>query len=160
MENNLVLVIGSCFVLVGLSTGAFFCYRIFQAARSNQWPFVTGELESAELKEVVYRGRQFGGGPDEAAAWVVNFKYDYTVAGRKYQGKRVTYSDGINKTMRALRKLQDKYRGKSQIQVYYNPKNPGQSLLVPGLSVFNFTPLITSALFILAGVFIQTYDFS
>jgi hypothetical protein len=160
MENTLIVVIGSCFVLVGISTGAFFCYRIFQGATSTRWTFVIGELESTDLKEVIYKGRDAGGGPDEASAWVVNFKYSYTVADRKYNGSRVTYSDGINKTMRALRKLQDKYQGKPQIQVYYNPKNSDQSVLVPGLSIFNFTPLITSALFILAGVFIQTYDFS
>jgi hypothetical protein len=160
MENTLIIVIGSCFVLVGVSTGAFFCYRIFQATTSTGWPFVIGELESTELKEVVYRGRDAGGGPDEASAWVVNFKYSYAVGNKKHRGSRVTYSDGINKTMRALHKLQDKYQGKSQIQVYYNPKNSNQSALVPGLGIFNFTPLITSALFILAGVFIQTYDFS
>lgn len=160
MESPLLTVMGSCFILVGVSTGAFFCYRIFQGTTSTRWPFVIGELESTDLKEVIYKGRDARGGPDEASAWVVNFKYRYTVADRKYNGTRVTYSDGINKTMRALRKLQDKYQGKSQMQVYYNPKNPNQSVLVPGLSIFNFTPLITSALFILAGVFIQTYDFS
>jgi hypothetical protein len=160
MEDTLIVVIGSCFVLVGVLTGAFFSYRIFQGTTSLQWPFVIGELESTDLKEVIYRGGDASGGADEASAWVVNFKYSYTVANKKYYGSRVTYSDGINKTMRALRKLQDKYHGKSQIQVYYNPKNPNHSVLVPGLSVFNFTPLITSSLFILAGVFIQTYDFS
>ena len=160
MEDTLIAVIGSCFVLVGISTGAFFCYRIYQATTSTGWPFVTGELESTALKEVVYRGREADGSRDEASAWVVNFKYSYAVANKKYQGSRVTYSDGINKTVRALRKLQDRYRGKSQIQVYYNPKNPNQSVLVPGLDIFNFTPLLTSALFILAGVFIQIYDFS
>jgi hypothetical protein len=160
MENTLIVVIGSCFVLVGVLTGAFFCYRIFQGTTSIRWPFAIGELESTDLKEVIYRGRDAGGGPDEASAWVVNFKYSYTVADRKYYGSRVTYSDGINKTMRALHKLQDKYHGKSQIQVHYNPKSPNQSALVPGTSVFNFTPLITSSLFILTGVFIQTYDFS
>ena len=160
MENTLIVAIGSCFVLVGVVTGAFFCYRIFQGTTSLQWPFVIGELESTDLKEVIYRGRDAGGGPDEASAWVVNFKYHYTVADEKYQGTRVTFSDGINKTMRALRKLQDKYQGKSQIQVYYNPGNPNQSLLVPGLSLFNFTPLITSSLFIYAGIFMLTHDFS
>ena len=152
MEGILVTVIGSCFLVVGVSTGAFFCYRIFQATASTAWPFVIGELESTGLKEVVYRGRDVDGSR--------NFKYNYAVANKKYQGSRVTYSDGINKTLRALRKLQDRYRGKSQILVYYNPKNPSQSVLVPGLHIFNFTPLITSALFILAGIFIQTYDFS
>lgn len=160
MEDTLILVIGSCFVLVGICTGGFFCYRISQASACNRWPFVIGELESTDLKEVVYRGRDAGGGPDEAAAWVVDFRYRYSVADRKYEGSRVTYSDGINKTMRALRKLQDRYKGKSQIQVYYNPKNPKQSVLVPGLSLFNFTPLITSTLFIAAGIFILTFDFT
>lgn len=154
------MVVGNCFVFVGVSTAIFFCYRIFQGAKSTRWPFVIGDLESNQLKEVIYRGRDVDGVRDEVSAWVVNFKYSYTVANRKYNGSRVTYSDGINKTMRALRKLQDKYRGKSQIKVYYNPANPNQSVLVPGLGIFNFTPLITSTLFILAGVFIQTYDFS
>jgi len=160
MESTLIVVIGNCFVLVGVLTGGFFCYRIVQATTSTRWPFVIGELESTDLKEVVYKGRDAGGGPDEASAWVVNFKYSYTVSDLEYQGSRVTFSDGINKTMRALHRLQDKYQGKPQIQVYYNPKYPNQSVLVPGLSIFNFTPLITSALFILAGLFIQTYDFS
>ncbi len=160
MDHILISLTAGVFILVGLVTGAFFCYRIFQAATSKQWPFVSGELESSDLREVVYRGREYDGRLDQASAWVVNFSYSYTVAGKAYKGKRVTFSDGINKTMHALRKLQDKYQGKSQIQVYYNPQNPHQSLLVPGLSIFNFTPLITSALFILAGIFIQTYDFT
>jgi len=159
MDTTLIVVIGSCFVFVGVSTGTFFCYRIFQGVTSTQWPFVIGELESTDLKEVIYEGREVGGGADLASAWVVNFRYSYSVADREYDGSRVTYSDGINKTSRALKKLQEKYRGKSQVQVYHNPNNPNQSVLVPGLNIFNFTPLITSSLFILAGLFIFSYDF-
>ena len=153
MDNFLLLTVGSCFIFVGVATGAFFIYRIYQAAASNRWPFVLGELESSELKQIVLEGRDADGSANLAAAWVVNFSYDYTVANAQYRGKRVTYSDGINKTRRALRKLQDKYRGKSTIQVYYNPGNPRQSVLVPGLSLYNFTPLITSSLFVAFGLF-------
>jgi len=124
MENTSVLIIGSCFVF-----GVFFVYRIYQGVTSSKWPFVIGELESTDLKEVIFKGRDFGGGIDSASAWVVNFRYSYSVADRKYDGSRVTYSDGINKTSRALHKLQGKYQGKSLIQVYYNPKNPKQSVL-------------------------------
>ena len=154
----MVLVIGSCFVLVGVATSVFFIYRIFQGVTSSQWPFVFGELESTDLKEVIYEGRDSDGTVDLASARVVNFRYSYSVSDRKYDGSRVTYSDGINKTSRALRKLQKKYQGKSLIQVYYNPENPDESVLVPGLSIFNFTPLITSVLFILVGLFIYSYD--
>ena len=160
MDNVLVVVMGSCFILVGVATGVFFCYRIFQSLLSRQWPSVTGQLLSSELREVVYRGRDAGGGPDEASAWVVDFSYRYSLRGTDYTGTRVTFSDGINKTMRALRKLQASYAGKSDILVYYNPSNPAQSVLVPGPSLFNFTPLITSSLFVAAGVFILTHDFA
>jgi hypothetical protein len=158
MEYILVWMMGGCFVLVGVATGAFFVYRIFQGFTSNRWPFAIGELESSELKEVIYKGKDAGGGVDLASAWVVNFRYSYSVSDGKYEGSRVTYSDGINKTTGALKKLQQKYQGKSLIQVYYNPENPRQCVLVPGLGIFNFTPLITSGLFILAGLFIFSYD--
>jgi hypothetical protein len=159
MDNALLYMMGTCFVLVGVLTGAFFTYRIFQGFTSARWPFVVGELESTDLKEVIYKGRDSRGGADEASAWVVDFRYSYSVSGKKYDGSRVTYSDGINKTARALKRLQGKYKGKSQIQVFFNPKNPDQSVLVPGLSIFNFTPLITSSLFVAAGVFMYVYDF-
>ena len=159
MENTGVVIMGSCFVLVGVATGAFFIYRISQGVASNRWPFAIGELESTDLKEVIFRGRDVDGGADLASAWVVNFRYSYTLADKKYAGSRVTYSDGINKTTRALRKLQERYQGKSLIQVYYNPANPDKNVLVPGLNLFNFTPLITSVLFVLVGIFIFNFDF-
>ena len=160
MEDSLRIVIGSCFVAVGLATAAFFCVRLYQAFASRRWPFTIGELESSDLKLVVYRGREVGGGPDEASAMVVDFSYRYRVGEQRFNGKRVTFSDGINKTMRALKKLQQAYQDKSEIRVYYNPARPAQSVLVPGPSLFNFTPLITSGLFVAVGIFIFTFDFT
>ena len=61
MGSTLILVIGSSFILVGVSTGTFFCYRIFQGTKSTRWPFVIGELESTDLKEVIYKGRDRSG---------------------------------------------------------------------------------------------------
>jgi len=59
MDTTLIVVIGSCFVFVGVSTGTFFCYRILQGVASTQWPFVIGELESTDLKEVIYEERSW-----------------------------------------------------------------------------------------------------
>jgi len=159
METTGILLMGSCFILVGIATATFFLLKISRAAKSTKWPWVFGDLDSTDLRQVVYRGRDSDGTSDGASAVVVNFKYRYSVKGIDYNGKRVTYSDGINKTVGSLKKLQERYRGKSQIQVYYDPERPGESVLVPGLNIFNFTPLITSALFILAGLFIIFYDF-
>ena len=160
MDGILLSITSVGFILVGLLTGAFFCTRIVQAYRSNQWPWVLGELESADLKQVVYNGREIDGTADKASALVVNFSYRYRVKNHDYRNRRVTFSDSVNKTTSALKKLQEQYQGKSQIRVFYNPNRPEQSVLVPGLSIFNFTPLITSGLFVLAGVFVGTHDFS
>ncbi len=109
---------------------------------------------------MVYHGRELDGSADQASARVVDFRYRYRVKGEDYLGSRVTFSDSINKTAGELKKLQERYQGKSQIQVFYRPGRPQQSVLVPGLSIFNITPLITSGLFIAAGIFIGIFDFS
>jgi len=158
MASTLISIIGSCFVLVGITTGGFFIFRIYQAIASNRWPFTIAELESTDLKQVIFRGTNVDGTSGQASALVVNFSYGYSVGNHKYYGSRVTFSDGINKTRGALNRLQKRYLGKSQVQVYYNPNNPPKSVLVPGLSIFNFTPLITSTLFVLAGLFIFTLE--
>ena len=160
MDQLLLVSMGTIFILLGVLTGAFFCFRIVQAGSSKQWPWVVGELQSAALKDVLYEGREVGGGADLASARVVDFRYRYRVNGQQYDNKRVTFSDAVNKTSGSLNKLQQAYQGKSQIKVYYHPAKPELSVLVPGLSLFNFTPLITSLLFILAGVFMMTHDFS
>jgi len=156
MENFLLILFGSVFIAVGVLVGTFFIYRIYQAHSSTRWPSALGKLESIALRETVFRGIDSDGSPDLASALVTNFKYSYIVAGKEYHGTRVTYSDGVNKTVGSLRKLQKRYKGKSQIQVYYNPQKYDQSLLVPGATIFNYTPLITCSLFIISGVFITT----
>ena len=158
MENTSILLIGCCFILVGIAFSTFLVLKISKALTSTKWPYVFGELDSADLRQVVYRSRD-SDGADEASALVVNFKYRYSVEGVDYNRYRVTYSDGINKTVGSLKRLQERYRGKNQIQVYYDPNRPGESVLIPGLNIFNFTPLITSCLFILVGIFVIFYDF-
>ena len=78
MEESLRIVIGGCFAAVGLGTAAFFCLRIIQAFASRRWPFVLGELLSSDLKLVIYRGREVGGGADQASAMVVDFRYHFS----------------------------------------------------------------------------------
>lgn len=152
--NNAFMLTGTAFIVIGVVTALLLLVKIRKASASKRWPHVYGELESTDLKKVIYEGGEIGGGTDSASALVVNFRYHYTVDGTRYSGSRVTFSDGINKPVSALKKLQQKYRGKIQILVYYNPDKPDESVLIPGLNLFNFTPLITSSLFILAGIYL------
>ncbi|HHH47121.1 MAG TPA: DUF3592 domain-containing protein [Thiotrichales bacterium] len=158
MQSTIILYMGALFILVGLATAVFFVWRIVRAQRSRRWPRVPGELESADLRRVIYEGEEVGGGSDNASAMVVDFRYRYTVDGRTYLGRRVTFSDNISKPLRTLEKLQRQYRDRGQVTVHYNPKNPADSVLIPGAGLFNFTPLITSSLFVAAGLYLLQLD--
>ncbi len=158
MQQSLTTIIGSGFILVGILITVYLVYRLRQAFSSHLWPGVVGDLDSADLRRVVYRGKEVNGTLDQASADIVSFAYHYQVHGQTYRGTRVTFSDAINKTSSSLKKIQAMHQGKDQIVVYYNPKNPDQSVLIPGTSLYNFTPFITSLLFIGVGYFIMILD--
>jgi len=158
MDQWLSIIIGSVFILLGILMSFYLLLKLAQAYKSKYWPSVVGDLQSAELRRAVYRGIDADGTADQASANVVDFEYVYSVHGRSYTGKRVTFSDAVNKTSGSLRKIQELYQGKDQIVVYYNPANPQNSVLIPGPDLYNFTPLITSLLFILAGLFLMTLE--
>ena len=157
MGKEIVLLIASAFLLVGLVTAALLLLKIRKALACRNWPSVYGELLSSELRLVVYRGVDGDSIADQASALVVDFRYRYQVEGEAYTGERVTFSDGVNKRSGTLRKLQQCYAGKKSVTVFYNPQRPHESVLVPGVSLYNFTPLITSSLFIAVAIFMFSY---
>ncbi len=151
-------IIGGVFILLGVLITLYLIARLRQALSSHRWPSVVGDLDSAELKNVIYRGKEVNGTAEQASADMVNFKYHYQIHGKLYEGTRVTFSDAINKTSGSLKKIKAMYQGKNQIVIYYNPKSPDQSVLIPGVSIYNITPFITSLLFIAGGIFIMFLD--
>ena len=152
--SSIIAVVGGAFVAVGVVVGLLLCRKILIAISSKQWPRVAGELHSTDLKTVRYSSREVDGTADLAQAVVTDFRYSYEVDGIRYEGHRVTFADFVNKTGGSLKTLQQRFRDQVHLEVYYNPRSPAESVLVPGVSVYNFTPLITAALFIAAGIFI------
>ena len=147
-------VIGGAFIGVGFLVFILLLKALLKAKVSRLWPMVTGELLDADLKLAVYKGVDSDGTTDQASALNVDFTYSYRVKGQQYTGRRVTFSDRVNKTPGSLKKLLKRYQGKSSIVVYYNPEKPQESVLVPGVSLYNLTPFITAILFLLAGLYI------
>ena len=156
MDRALLIMMAVAFAAVGVGVGQFFVRRLVRAVRSKAWPAAVGELNSAELRKVVFNGV----GRDSAQALVTDFSYRYTVGGKSYDGKRVTYSDHVNKTKGSLDALVRHFEGKKTVTVHYSPSAPAESVLVPGASIYNVTSLITPLLFLAAAYFMLTHDFT
>lgn len=158
MPTDILNLIGGVFVGVGIFVTFMLLFKAFKAANSRNWPTTAGELESTDLRVVIFRGGiKENAGPDSAKALITDFRYRYEIKGRSYMGSRVTFSDFVNKTEYSLKKLQHLYEGKSEIRVHYNPSRPSESVLIPGASIYNLTPLITSLGFLGVGLYLLSF---
>ncbi len=85
----------------------------------------------------------------------IALQYEYEVAGETYRSTRATFSDMVNKPKSSLDLLLNEYAEHDYIVVYYNPANYQDSVLFPGISIWNITPMLSGVLFIAAGVYIS-----
>lgn len=158
MDTNLIAMsLGMGFSTIGIVAAILIGSKILKAVASKSWPTVRGQVTSTDLRTVRYSGHDYDGTADSAQAVVTDFAYDYKVSGESYTGKRVSFSDFVNKTGGALQALQQEFREQAEVDVHYNPRNPADSVLKPGAGIYNFTPLITAGLFLAAGIFLLSW---
>tara|TARA_B110000459_G_scaffold203300_1_gene259261 strand:- start:89 stop:715 length:627 start_codon:yes stop_codon:yes gene_type:complete len=69
--------------------------------------------------------------------YCLHVDYQYTVDGRTYDGERISYT-AENSCNSWSANSDDEYPEGKEITVYYNPTNPSESVLLPGLSGVDF----------------------
>jgi hypothetical protein len=94
-----------------------------KAVASQRWPSVTGQLTEVLL----WGSRNLGGQIKEVEK--LNVEYNYQINGQNYTGTlpafyTVMYPETLE--------FADQYPVNSDIKIYYNPKNPSESVLIPG----------------------------
>ena len=124
--------------------GVVFTRMVRQAQR---WPTTPGRITAA--------------GVDAYRVWSrrnrlrTHFKpavqYSYQVNGREYSGDRVNIGVVVSGTMPGLaRRLAAKYPVGSEVNVYYNPASPGDSVLNPHSRIYYGIWLVAAVVFALS----------
>lgn len=118
------------------------------ALASKTWPTIDGQLTDVRL----WGKRNVGGEIKGAENLIV--KYNYEVNGLKYTGTSATfYTLVYPKTM----EFSERHPPNSDVKVYYNPKDPAESVLIPGLNPDKpYSDLILGFLGAAIGVVIAT----
>ena len=94
------------------------------AKASNDWPSVTGALTELQL----WGKRRINGEMVDSENLIV--QYQYEVNGKKFVGRRVAfYTLHYPETVDFAKR----YPQGSRVSVFYNPQNPAESVIVPGL---------------------------
>jgi hypothetical protein len=116
-------VIGIIFFLAGGS-------GIFASIQSKRWPTIKGKIVESKS---IYRQtkRKFKG----MWVYVPKIKYSFDIDDNTYTSGRI-YFGGYNTSIKSISdSLIKKYPLNSEVTIYYNRKNPEESVLEPGFTV-------------------------
>lgn len=121
----MMLLIGVAFLIAGSVLTFWFGLPMRrQALASVSWPTTEGRITRSQLQET------FGKGGTSRTADV---EYDYALDGREFVGSRVWIGDGYSSSPGTEHRAAVKrYPAGRQVQVYYDPEDPAESVLEPG----------------------------
>ena len=134
-ENFVPLVFAlACGGIFILALGAIGIFLIVYSVRSRRktaasqtWPSTEGRITRAEVKQSASTDDD----GDTSYTYYPTVAYEYTVAGRPYTGKLISF--GGLKGQRTPAKAQDallRFPAGVQVPVYYNPEKPAEAVLL------------------------------
>lgn len=141
----------AAWLIAGVFTviAVFVGWRAIDGARvqlaAEHYPTANGQVIRSDIvSRSVKGGRRYR----------LEIVYEFTVAGRRHVGTRRQYEDKEVSTSAASQTLHAQYPVGHTMRVYYNPDDPGDCILVPGIGVPQYVSGLTAlATVLLAGCF-------
>lgn len=90
------------------------------------WPTTTAQIISSEL--VTYHDSE------GANTYEVQTTYKYSLNGKSYQNDRIAFGYTSSSTKTAHQKILDKLHKAKKVRINYEPENPQNSVIAPGLN--------------------------
>jgi hypothetical protein len=137
---------GPLFLVFGLllCVGWYFLRKKAQA--SLAWPSTPGQVIASDVNR--YRGND-GEWAEEARV-----VYEYAVGGTPFKGNRITFGGASSGNRAAARKTVARYSAGANVEVFYDPAQPGSAVLerkMPGM--FVLLPIV-GGIFAIVGIVI------
>jgi hypothetical protein len=139
--------LASIFVLIGLVIACFGWQDIFQAQASQLWQPADGIIVSSDLGVRT--------NDDGATLYSADIHYTYQVSGRELKNDRVFFGQLSTSDRQPIFDILLKYEQGDEVIVYYNPDDPVQSVLEPGVhGVTWFLPALGTGFAVLGLIFV------
>ena len=150
MDSELSIVI-----FVSISLGfiliVHFVYLLVASNETNQWEQTVGKILHSEIER-----NEFSTEPD--TTYSLKVKYQFTVNNKTYHAKKIYCGDSISVNFPyRLKKRLKKYAEDNMVDVFYNPGNPGESVLEKGINNIIYRELFLGILCIIVGVVCYAY---
>jgi hypothetical protein len=144
------------FIVVGASLVIFGIRDIFRAKASDSWPATTGTVikSSVESYQSSSGSKRNAGG---STMYHADISYEFTVEGRTFNGKRVSYGDYNSSNQSHAQGIVDHYPKGKAVSVHYMSGNPDECLLQPGLEAMSWLKPVIGLVFLAAGILMAIF---
>lgn len=119
------------FLVVGLILLAIGARQLYQGEQSKDWPTVQGKIAVAELGKRVDRDSD---NSTVSTTYSADISYDYIVDDVAYVNGDLHFGSVSSSDPSYARRLLQRYPVGKVVTVYYNPAQPQQAVLEPGIA--------------------------
>lgn len=118
---------------------------------SLNWPKTKGLIRISRVMKSRSGGRSGG------MSYNFEVEYEFVVDRKIYTGSNYSYRMNYNAANPSgARDLVDRYPIDSEVEVFYDPKKPTRNVLLPGISIWSYSPCFIGVVFICIGFAITT----
>ncbi len=132
----------SLFAFVGVIIFIFGVYDYKNAQASKDWPFVEGKIVSSAVYKS-YSNKKY--------MYEAKISFTYYLNNTPHTGNKVSFNDYKASYSSRAEDVVSRYPQGSVVRVYYNPQNPNESVLEPGLGFGSFFIVIVGVIFAFIG---------
>ncbi len=127
---------GGSFTLLGLLFVMIGGFEFRQGLKTNDWPAAAGRIVESKIVEKKVDGSS-GRSRSRISErdYTVDVRYSYEVEGRRFEGDRLRYGNESHDSRASAREEQSLLAVGKEVQVYYDPKTPSQSVLIKGIGL-------------------------
>ena len=142
VENVFLFIFASIVLLMGYGPLIFALLSMLKSIRASGWTQTTGFVIGSHVEEDPDPDPGMDGGGSPSFRAIV--RYRYKVQGRKYESSRIAFGWQLDDFMSASG-LQTKFPKRSKVNVFYDPNNPEEAVLLTGLRIDHIFSILLSA---------------
>ena len=149
------LLMGICFILTGGSL-VFIdgLPNIYKAHQSSSWSSTNGYVTESKI----YKKRSSSSKKNKFK-YTISLAYTYEANGKQFNAHQIFFGETKSTSSKARsHAVIEKYPTDSDITVYYDPQEPSQAVLEPGIQSVTYLPLGLGLIFLLVGCFLPLLD--
>ncbi|PXA03335.1 hypothetical protein DDZ13_13005 [Coraliomargarita sinensis] len=127
--------------LAGIWLIAFSLSPLDNQTHSETWQTAQAVITSSEIKKHQTRRKAPGSSKYKTRiTYQPRLTYVYAIDGSEYQGDRLDFSHRSYSDMQVAKKVQGTYPVGREIEIFYNPENPSESVIIrDGKMIFPLT---------------------